>query len=115
MPKHYFILEKRPIICDFCSSQDVHWSYDCPDFSLTLPSGEPWGSTEGWAACDACHDFIEANDWDGLRERAVASYFDIHPDTLLIGATAAVRRRLDSDLRLMHGRFAELKTGVEHI
>jgi hypothetical protein len=64
-------------ICDFCSSSDVTWSYDAADYILD----EKWGSRGGWAACDECHDLIEADDRLGLARRAVDAFFLLNPGT----------------------------------
>lgn len=67
-----------PVLCDFCSSVKVRWTYHAHD---TGPVGElqingllhiNLSSGGNWAACDPCHDRIETEDWDGLVDRSIA-------------------------------------------
>jgi len=74
-------------VCDFCRSVPT-WDYPAHDFTaqvLAVSSRqdvtditelEPQGSRGGWAACDTCHDLIEAGDWDQLAERSVDANWD---------------------------------------
>jgi len=105
MPKLVFPI--RVTICDFCSSKDVLWSYECPDFETPLPNEEPWVSTGGWAACQTCHDFIEADDWSGLIAHAVRMFFVHRPEVPNI---PQFRNHIDGRLRIIYAKFAELKT-----
>lgn len=53
--------------CDFCVGPDqVLWDFPARDFYA--PGGKSVG---GWAACDTCHDLVEAADWGGLARRSV--------------------------------------------
>jgi hypothetical protein len=105
MPR--LIFPKRVTICDFCSSEDVKWSYECTDFETPLPNEEPWVSTGGWAACQTCKDFIEADDWVGLRGWAVKQFFIHRPE---VPNVPRFRSHIDGRLRIIYARFAELKT-----
>ena len=66
-------------ICDFCSSPEIVWAYPCSNFGITAimlkRDGEgvhfPWASEGGWAACETCAAYIEAEDWDGLAQHSV--------------------------------------------
>jgi len=60
-------------ICDFCDKKEsATWYY--PLAQLTVPIGpfnipvEGLGSSDGYSACDTCHDFIEAEDYVGLAK-----------------------------------------------
>lgn len=55
--------------CDFCFATEPEWRYPCKSFDI--PGTHEYGSYEDWAACDACHDVIEANDRAALVERAM--------------------------------------------
>jgi hypothetical protein len=65
-----------PIICDFCSSTNVHWTF------LAKPHSPMAGvvSDGGWAACNVCKDLILLNDRDGLAERTYVTLIEIDPD-----------------------------------
>lgn len=64
------------IVCDFCSTpaeeKDL-WTYYCPDFRYpyVVVGMVSEGSQGNWAACDACHDLIEANDQRALTVRSM--------------------------------------------
>lgn len=67
------------LVCDFCcSGETVAWSYPCPDFGMVVKVGE-WDvlntSHGGWAACQKCHELIEADKRDELVERNVEMFF----------------------------------------
>jgi hypothetical protein len=65
--------------CDFCTpDQRASWRYPCQDFAnVTEFVGiDTWeldtrvvNLTGDWFACSACRDLIEANRWDGVKER----------------------------------------------
>lgn len=71
-----------PPICDFCFDKRVRWSYSCATFVVELGTmvgtDATWGSTGGWAACDACSAYIEAGDEAGLIRRAALSKVEAH-------------------------------------
>lgn len=67
------------IVCDFCSSPAVRWTFAARDFVLDAEKtglrndeGAPldWGSREGWAACEPCKRLVMATDREGLAARA---------------------------------------------
>lgn len=61
------IITPKAMICDFCSDPNVRWGYPANDYlSEVCPVANSIG---GWAACQECHDFIEAGDWAGLAVR----------------------------------------------
>ncbi len=60
--------------CDFCTREDVRWTYPARDFTEKV-AGRTVGSQGGWAACDPCHDLIEADDYDGLATRGEGVQF----------------------------------------
>lgn len=70
------------IVCDFCSSPDVVWSYPAHDFGLAtanattgevIPEVPIIASGGNWAACACCGKLIEANDRGALMERAITT------------------------------------------
>ena len=52
--------------CDVCGEPGPAWLYPCDSFALPQIGYE---SVTDWAACDACHDLIEADDTEGLYRR----------------------------------------------
>ena len=91
------------VVCDFCKSKDVHWSYPARDFAhrdpilnLTFHSGG------GWTACTLCHYLIEQDDYRGLAERSA----DTHPERGLVP-----RHFLIAQLRGLHESFRKARTG----
>jgi hypothetical protein len=82
-------METPPVpVCDFCSSRLIKWRYQCSPFiaidPLTLADPSQavkvlQSSDEWWAACEICHDMIEADDKKGLLARAVSCLLLNHP------------------------------------
>src|SRR5688500_8897502 len=74
--------ECRIAVCDFCRASPTY-EYPCDDFvtevlgvrkdGSLVKADPPQGSAGAWAACQSCHDFIEADDWDSLAERTLAA------------------------------------------
>lgn len=56
-------------VCDFCLTPDPTWTYPCGPVMLAGPHME--GSADDWAACDHCHELIEAENWPALVEHVV--------------------------------------------
>lgn len=55
------------IICDFCASPDVRWSYPARDFDVP----EAYSTSVGpWAACPICHALIARGDRRALLRRS---------------------------------------------
>jgi hypothetical protein len=65
------------VVCDFCSESidgEWCWSYPARDFLYTIQfeGCGTHGSKGEWAACDRCHELIEAGDRSQLAARNVA-------------------------------------------
>ncbi len=79
-------------ICDFCSRRPVKWHYPAKDIrsvkGVSVPGLIDQDSIGDWAACQTCHDLIEAGDNHGLANRTaqsmVAQYRGVDPNTLLL-------------------------------
>ena len=84
-------------ICDFCGDGWPSWDYDCHDFVARLPDLASMG---GWAACDACSELIEADDWDAVLERS-----------LILGRKLGREEETRVDATLMHKGFREHRYG----
>ena len=92
--------------CDFCSASGPAWRYPARSFiSYCVPNiaGESVGD---WAACEACHALIEANDKRGLAQRSLDELILIHPEA----STAAAE--LYENLVDLHRKFFEHRTGT---
>lgn len=96
------------ILCDFCSSPVVAYSYPCRDF--TIP-GTPAASVGAWAACEACARLIDADQRDALALRACR----LANRSLLFGyaplSGLAGENELVACLRELHGWFFAHRTG----
>lgn len=85
--------------CDFCFSDDPE--YVLPAYTFQMP-GAPNGSDGDWAACGACVDCIEKNDWKGVTRRSVVSYearHDIVMSTEMVAAVTKMHRTLRKHIR----------------
>ena len=101
-PEPEFVSESNPTtvaVCDFCSATDrINWRYPCKDFG---DEAHGWGSAGGWAACDNCHSYIEADMWTTIERRARRGREVVWP---LIGAS----------IRGMWAEFRRNRTGPAH-
>lgn len=59
--------DTSPIICDFCSSTEVEWTYPAHDIVVEAIRSRSVGA---WAACEGCHALIEADARATLTWRA---------------------------------------------
>ncbi len=90
------------IICDFCSSTPVTHSYPARD--IVIPDTRSI-SRGAWAACEACHDLIEAGDRAGLAVRC-ADTFEL-PEGF---PPLSFEERI-SAATCIHGQFYKARTG----
>jgi hypothetical protein len=87
------------LLCDFCSAKAPAWCFPAVSF-IAMTIGPLVSSSEGgWAACDACHRLIAADDREGLAQRSLATLIEAHPEM------AAVREELIGSLRGLHAQF----------
>ena len=96
------------IICVFCCIEGVEIKYRYPARSFHA-AGSPWGSAGDWAACQTCHDLIEAGDKKGLVERSVDSFIEKHPG--FPSHIPHARRVVANELGELHKMFYKLRTG----
>lgn len=66
--------EKLNLVCDFCSSTDPIWRYECPDIVDTLEGRgvnleTHWGNS--WSVCGPCAKLIEKKALEHLLTRVV--------------------------------------------
>jgi hypothetical protein len=61
--------------CDICYAETPTWDYPVKSFQMPALN---WVSIENWAACDTCHDLIEADDRIALNQRSLGTF--ILPD-----------------------------------
>lgn len=83
-------------ICDFCSNQPVIRIYVAKDINID-PRHESEG---GWCACAPCAELIDANDREGLFDRAMIK---------LSHTLEADADELAGALRLVQSKFWEAK------
>jgi hypothetical protein len=88
--------DQTVIICDFCCSPEVLWSYPAANFHV---EGAPLASEGGWAACHDCAVLIEADDREGLAQRALSS------------APKFMRERCLPFMRALHAQFFQARRG----
>ena len=92
--------------CDFCNveleSFEDGWKYETAP-GLALFPGLPIGMKDdgGWLACDACAEFIEADDKKGLENRAVELFTK--------SFSFVDRKQARLAVQLSHGYFWENK------
>jgi hypothetical protein len=68
------------LLCDFCSAKALAWCYPAASF-IAMSMGPLVSSSEGgWAACDACHRLIAADDREGLAQRSLSTLIEAHPE-----------------------------------
>jgi len=69
------------MLCDFCSGLDPAWRYPARSFIAYCTPDLAGESVGDWAACECCHDLIEANDRAGLVQRSLDELVAKHPET----------------------------------
>lgn len=105
-------------VCDFCADPGVAWRYrtrtfDAPDIDTDdMPVQRPFMNRPGiltprsvgdWCACHACHDDIEAGQWDSIARRATRS------------TPKMFRRELKDHVRRLHRQFLSHRTEEDPI
>jgi hypothetical protein len=93
-------------ICDFCSEPNVVWRYPAQNFIAYATPGIVGQSVGDWAACVACHAFIERDDHNALLQRSLSRLLEKHPD---MRADEAEVREL---LGMIHRTFFEHQAGA---
>lgn len=91
--------------CDFCSAPWPMWRYPARSFIAYVAANLAGESVGDWAACDACHLLIEADDRAGLALRSLDELMVKHSEA---SAAAGI---LLHDLADLHGRFFEHRSG----
>jgi hypothetical protein len=94
------------MICDFCSSPDVKWSYDVEDFNLSVD--REWGSRGNWAACQTCYDLIENGTPQQLAMHSLKTFFISRPE---VPDQPEIRSKVYEHVRTVHGEFWKMKRG----
>lgn len=92
--------------CDFCDcDRTAAWSYPAHDIEV-IPGVT---SQANWAACQECHDLIEAGDRAGLRKRCTNTLCIKHGAGHPV--PAAFRQQLDRNVAAIHEKFYEARFG----
>ena len=84
--------DERVGVCDFCAAPEPMWTYPATTFVMEHGLGGFDGSTSigSWAACDTCHELIEADDYPALSERGTASQVQGLPSFIQVIVKAKV-------------------------
>ena len=99
-------MTKADLICDFCSAPAPAWRYPARTFLAYCVANVAGESVGDWAACDACHLLIEAEDRKGLAQRSLDELILKHPEAR---PAAAV---LYEDLAGLHDQFFAHRSGT---
>lgn len=100
-------------LCDFCGAKDVAWIYTADDFVATISVVDNDNDTIGefhnimtspWAACDACSDDIEHDQWTEMAVRALPNAIDPHWHS-------EFQSQVKTSILLMHQEFKKSRTG----
>jgi len=96
-------------VCDFCSDLEPRYLEDCETYEAYLwspgmdPSKSEYiGHSEGaWAACEVCHQLVQARKWHQLERRAVEAMQRKHPDI--------PKNRIQKGVAIIHDTFRRHK------
>jgi hypothetical protein len=91
--------------CDFCSAPCPRWRYPARSFVAYRAQNLAGESVGDWAACDACHALIEADDRQHLAQRSLDELIAKHPEA------RAAADILVLDLAELHRQFFEHRYG----
>ena len=91
--------------CDFCSAPFPSWRYPARSFIAYRAANLAGESVGDWAACDACHKLIEADDHEHLAQRSLDELILKHPEA------RAAAEILFNDLADLHRQFFEHRCG----
>ena len=69
-----------------------------------------WGSTNGWAACDVCHEYIQDDKRIELATRAVVRFVEAKG-----GQTVATATEMYKRVRLLHDEFFAMRSGDPYV
>ena len=91
--------------CDFCSAPCPSWRYPARSFIAYRAANLAGESVGDWAACDACHKLIEADDHEHLAQRSLDELILKYPE-----ARSAAEILFD-ELADLHRQFFEHRCG----
>jgi hypothetical protein len=95
-----------PIKCDFCAHRHCTWRYRVAPFQPDDPRYPASDEAEEWAACGVCAELIEADDYEALAVRTVATISN--PAVIL---TDTVRQELVRGFLYHYEEFAAHRLG----
>ena len=91
--------------CDFCSVPCPSWRYPARSFIAYRASNLAGESVGDWAACDACHKLVEADDRYSLAQHSLDKLILKHPEA------RAAAEILFQNLAELHRQFFEHRCG----
>lgn len=89
-------------VCDFCGVEDPVWAYRCGDFVSDESATWTAASLGSWAACHACSDLIEADEWEALAAYCV---------TMIESRYGKMTGGAEKTTRTIQGLFREHRVG----
>lgn len=92
--------------CDFCSERPVRWRYPARSFVMGHTGELGHESVGDWAACETCHDLIEADQRTALTARSLEQYAN-----MTAALTEDQKAQLTALLTEAHNRFFNHRTG----
>lgn len=98
-------------VCDVCRATPA-WVYLAEPFVSTIKATKKDGKVETftqynsaeWAICEDCHVLIQADNIEGLTERALGATWDADPKPQ---RTDELRAILKADMMRFHGEFVK--------
>ncbi len=108
-PQQVDVLLIAPPMCDFCTLANPTWCYPAKDFIMLQAHEARDNNTHvsvgSWAACNACHDLIEAGNKSALATRFV--------ETLprATRRSAAIRKRMLTEVEKLQLDFWDHRCG----
>lgn len=96
-------IERIDKCCDFCSTPDPVWLYKITTegrIGESAPGIVHMDMDGLWAACNPCHDLIEARKNSKLAERSADSFYEINPEI-----PKHIRPQIVAGIRDVHNYF----------
>ena len=79
MSVHHIVPIPAGEFCDFCTETPIFTLYRCTNFAVEgHPVFEASRSLGVWAVCRECADFVDAERWSALSERASRKFVERH-------------------------------------
>lgn len=103
------LYKREELVCDFCSLPEISWSYPVTEFEQRMEvDGKVFDNVYlgDWAACDKCHDLIEAGDKEGLLDRCFLSEHSVYKK-----CSAEENVEYRKKVTVLHEEFFAMRSG----